>query len=127
MAVLDYAPLVLVVEDNPANQMLAASLLQREGFQAEVVDCVPEAQRTIDECRPCLILMDIQLPGEDGLSFAQRLKSAPETAQIPVVALTASAMNGDRDRALAAGCVDYISKPIDTRTFGAHIRRILEG
>lgn len=127
METLDSAPLVLVVEDNPANQMLAASLLQREGFQAEVVDCVPEAQRTIDECLPCLILMDIQLPGEDGLSFALRLKSAPETARIPVVALTASAMNGDRDRALAAGCVDYISKPIDTRTFGAHIRRILEG
>ncbi len=123
--VMASVPLVLVVEDNPANQLLAASLLQREGFQAEVVDCVPEAQRTIDECRPCLILMDIQLPGEDGLSFALRLKSAPETAEIPVVALTASAMKGDRDRALAAGCVDYISKPIDTRTFGDQIRRIL--
>jgi CheY-like chemotaxis protein len=74
---------------------------------------------------PDLILMDIQLPGLDGLSFTRTLKADPSTEPIPIVALTAHAMNGDREQSLAAGCVGYISKPIDTRTFGRQVREFL--
>jgi len=74
---------------------------------------------------PDLILMDIQLPGQDGLSFTRQLKADGSTASIPIVALTAHAMSGDRSVALGAGCAGYISKPIDTRTFGSMVRRYL--
>ena len=74
---------------------------------------------------PDLILMDIQLPGLDGLSFTRTLKADPSTEPIPIVALTAHAMNGDREQSLDAGCVGYISKPIDTRTFGRQVREFL--
>ena len=69
--------------------------------------------------------MDVQLPGEDGLGLTRRLKADPTTAMIPIVALTAHAMVGDREEALAAGCVGYIAKPINTRTFGEQIRQYL--
>jgi CheY-like chemotaxis protein len=69
--------------------------------------------------------MDIQLPGQDGLALTRQLKANPTTAAIPVVALTAHAMAGDRELALKAGCVGYIAKPIDTRTFGAEVRQYL--
>jgi two-component system, cell cycle response regulator DivK len=74
---------------------------------------------------PDLILMDVQLPGMDGLSLTKALKSARETAGIPIVAVTAHAMSGDREDALTAGCVGYIAKPIDTRTFGDQVRGFL--
>src|SRR5205807_6132051 len=69
--------------------------------------------------------MDVQLPGQDGLSLTRQLKADPATNAIPVVALTAHAMTGDRELALRAGCVGYIAKPIDTRTFGAEVSRYL--
>ena len=69
--------------------------------------------------------MDVQLPGEDGLSLTRRLKANPATCAIPIVALTAHAMTGDREQALNAGCAGYISKPIDTRTFGLQITQYL--
>jgi CheY-like chemotaxis protein len=70
--------------------------------------------------------MDFQLPGQDGLSLARQLRAQPETAGIPIVALTAHAMAGDRERALDAGCSGYVSKPIDTRTFGNQVRELLK-
>jgi CheY-like chemotaxis protein len=76
---------------------------------------------------PDLILMDVQLPGQDGLSLTRQLKADPATAAIPIVALTAHAMASDRDDALSAGCVGYISKPIDTRTLGDLVRGFLTG
>jgi len=75
--------------------------------------------------RPDLILMDVQLPGMDGLTFASSLRSIPEAAGVPVVALTSHAMRGDRERAIAAGCVGYLSKPIDVRTFPDEVARLL--
>jgi CheY-like chemotaxis protein len=75
--------------------------------------------------RPDLILMDVQMPGQDGLSLTRQLKADPATVTIPIVALTAHAMDGDRELALAAGCSGYISKPIDTRTFGDQVRAFL--
>jgi CheY-like chemotaxis protein len=119
------APLILVVEDNLTNQLLTSSVLEREGFQVVLAESSEDALRLLTANRPDLILMDVQLPGTDGLTFTRALKAAPETAGIPVVALTAHAMNGDREDALAAGCAGYISKPINTRTFGAQVQRFL--
>jgi len=116
---------ILVVEDNEANQMLARAVLELEGYAVEVAGSAAEAFDVLGARRPDLILMDVQLPGEDGLSATRRLKADPATALIPVVALTAHAMTGDRDLALNAGCAGYIAKPIDTRTFGAQVREFL--
>ncbi len=115
-------PLVLVVEDNLANQLLTTSVLIRDGFETQVADSAEDALVFIKARRPDLILMDVQLPGMDGLTFASSLRSVPEAAGVPVVALTSHAMRGDRERAIAAGCVGYLSKPIDTRTLGAELR-----
>ena len=117
---------VLVVEDNPANQMLTCSVLQRDGFDTDVADSSVEALKLIDERRPDLILMDLQLPGMDGLTLTRTLKAMPAMAAVPIVAVTAHAMVGVRERALDAGCAGYISKPIDTRTLGAQVRAFLK-
>ena len=118
--------LILVVEDNEANQLLARAVLEMEGFDVAVAGSAPEAQDVIRDRPPDLILMDVQLPGEDGLSLTRRLKANPVTTSIPVVALTAHAMLGDRELALKAGCAGYISKPIDTHTFGFQVRQYLD-
>ncbi len=117
--------LILVVEDNPTNQMLTTSVLMRDGFETEVADCAEDALVCIKARRPDLILMDVQLPGMDGLTFTSSLRSVPEASGIPVVALTSHAMMGDRETALAAGCSGYMSKPIDTRTLSRDLRAIL--
>jgi CheY-like chemotaxis protein len=119
------ASVILVVEDNEANQLLVQAVLELEGYRVELAGSAPEALDQLRASAPDLILMDIQLPGEDGLALTRQLKANPTTADIPVVALTAHAMSGDRDLALKAGCVGYIAKPIDTRTFGAEVRRYL--
>lgn len=117
--------MILLVEDNPANQLLTSAVIEREGYQCELAASALEAVHLIAAHTPDLILMDVQLPGLDGLSFARALRSAAETAAIPVVALTAHAMAGDREQALAAGCAGYLSKPINTRTFGEQLRAFL--
>ena len=118
---------ILVVEDNPANQMLVAAVLERDGIVVDVAGTSSEAVEHIKAGLPALILMDLQLPGQNGLEFTRELKSDPLTAAIPIVALTANAMNGDRDRSVDAGCDGYIAKPIDTRTFAATVRKHLAG
>jgi two-component system, cell cycle response regulator DivK len=119
--------IVLLIEDNEANSMLATALLEREGFHVEVAGSAAEAKRLLRAVIPAVILMDIQLPGEDGLTYTRELKASRSTSRIPIVALTAHAMAGDRERALHAGCVGYLSKPIDTRTFAAQVRELLDG
>ncbi len=118
-------PLVLVVEDNEVNQLLTASVLGREGFEADIAATAEQALEHLRVRTPDLILMDIQLPGMDGIALTRRIKADPATAHIVVVALTAHAMTGDREQTLAAGCAGYISKPIDTRTFGNQVRAFL--
>jgi CheY-like chemotaxis protein len=117
--------LILIVEDNEANQLLARAVLELDGHEVRVAGSGPELFDTLEECTPDLILMDVQLPGQDGLTLTRLLKGNPATASIPVVALTAHAMTGDRQLAISAGCVGYISKPIDTRTFGMLVRQLL--
>jgi len=118
--------LILVVEDNPTNQLLTTMVLNRDGFETAVADSAEDALEFIKSRRPDLILMDVQLPGMDGLTFASSLRSIPEAAGVPVVALTSHAMRGDRERAIAAGCVGYLSKPIDTRTLSDELRALIK-
>jgi two-component system cell cycle response regulator DivK len=118
-------PCILVIEDNSANMMLVVAVLARAGLQCAQASSAEEARRLIATLHPDLILMDIQLPGEDGLSLTRELKTNPTTAHIPVIALTAHAMKGDEVQALAAGCDAYVAKPIDTFTFAAFVRQFL--
>jgi CheY-like chemotaxis protein len=119
------SPLILVVDDNDAGLLLACSVLQMDGFRVDSAGSAQEVLQHLNARLPDLILMDIQLPGQDGLSLTRQLKASHTTAAIPIVALTAHAMAGDQEQALAAGCSGYISKPIDTRTFGAQVRAFL--
>ena len=118
--------LILVVEDNPTNQLLTTMVLNRDGFETAVAESAEDALVFVKSRRPDLILMDVQLPGMDGLTFASTLRSVPEAAGVPVVALTSHAMRGDRERAIAAGCVGYLSKPIDTRTLSDELRALIK-
>jgi two-component system, cell cycle response regulator DivK len=107
---------ILVVDDNPINMRLAMTLLRTEGYETRGAADATEALTALGEWRPALILMDIQMPGMDGLELTRRLKADPVTRDIPVIAVTAYAMKGDAARAQAAGCDGYVAKPIDTRT-----------
>jgi CheY-like chemotaxis protein len=121
-----HTPLILVVEDNAANLLLMEAVLRRASFRVSRAESGDTALTQVRAERPDLILMDVQLPGEDGLSVTRRLKADPATASIPVVALTAYAMAEDKERALAAGCDAYMTKPVDTRTLAEQIREVLE-
>jgi CheY-like chemotaxis protein len=116
---------ILVVDDNDAGQLLVCSVLQLERFQVDSAGSADQVLERLSAHIPDLILMDVQLPGQDGLALTRQLKADPATAAIRIVALTAHAMPGDREQALAAGCIGYISKPIDTRTLGDQIREFL--
>ena len=118
-------PLILVVEDNQTNQVLTEAVLSRDGYRVEVAGTAEDARTVLKQTTPDLILMDLQLPGQDGLSFTRALKLDPATAAIPVVAMTAHAMMGDAEDAIAAGRVAYIAKPIDTRSLGVQLRGYL--
>jgi two-component system cell cycle response regulator DivK len=108
---------ILLVEDNPVNRRLAMFLLRSQGYQVAEATSAKEALEFLQTDHPDLIVMDIQLPGMDGLEVTRKLKEQAGTADIPVVAVTSYAMKGDREKALAAGCVGYVTKPIDKNTF----------
>ena len=112
---------ILIVDDNPTNLKLARILLGGEGYDVRTAESAVEALGAIREFCPRLILMDVQLPGTDGLTLTRRLKADPATRDIVVVALTACAMLGDEEKALAAGCAGYLTKPVDTRTLPAFV------
>jgi len=108
---------VLVVEDNMLNMKLIRSLLQRGKYRVLEAENAEAGLAVAHQSRPDLILMDIQLPGMDGLVATRILKEDPILREIPVLALTAHAMAGDEQKALEAGCSGYITKPLDTRNF----------
>lgn len=116
---------ILMVEDNPMNMELATDLLEAVGYTVRQALSAEEGIRLARTARPDLILMDIRLPGMDGHAAVQALKQDPVTARIPTVALTAQAMQGDEEAALAAGFDGYIAKPIDTRSFSQAVARFL--
>jgi CheY-like chemotaxis protein len=106
---------ILVVDDNPINLKLMRIVLSAEGYAVTTASDGDEALALLAGFRPLLIVMDIQMPGLDGLTLTRRLKADPGTRDIIIVATTAYAMKGDQDRAFAAGCDGYLTKPIDTR------------
>ena len=113
---------VLIVDDNPTNLKLASDVLVSEGFAVEAAEDATQAQAMLTQRLPDLILMDIALPGMDGLALTRLLKADSRFSKVPIVALTASAMRGDEQKALAAGCAGYITKPINTREFARQVR-----
>lgn len=118
---------VLVVDDEPQNVELIRRIVEEIGLPIRFaaarngLDGLTQARAL----RPALVLMDLKMPGLDGLEAARRLKADPATAAIPIVALTAQAMAGDRERALAAGCDGYVTKPVDVRRVMALLREHL--
>lgn len=120
------APRVLIVDDNPMNIAIAECVLQAEMFVVESAADGLEAMRKVASFGPDLILMDIQMPGMNGLEVTQNLKADPATRHIRIVAFTAFAMRGDEAKMLSAGCDGYLSKPIDVKKFGAQVRACLQ-
>ena len=117
---------ILIVDDNPVNLKLARNVLEIEGYTVDGTVDAEDALVYLGTHSPDLILMDIALPGMDGLALTRKLKADPRWRAIPVIALTAFAMLTDERQARDAGCDGYITKPIDTRqlplTVGAHLR-----
>jgi CheY-like chemotaxis protein len=118
---------ILIVDDNPTNLKLARVVLAGEGYDVRVAVDAEEALAMLDGFHPRLILMDLQLPGMDGLTLTRLLKGDPATSGVAILALTAYAMKGDEEKARQAGCDGYITKPIDTRTLPAVIAGVLAG
>lgn len=115
-------PCVLVVDDNLLNIELVSFVLQADGFEVLAALDASAAQDMLSKRRPDLILMDIQMPGTDGLTLTRTLKADATTRPIPIVAFTAYAMKGDEVKMRAAGCEGYVSKPVDVATLAAYVR-----
>jgi CheY-like chemotaxis protein len=118
---------VLIVDDNPTNLKLVAYLVRANGYDVDTAGDAEAALAAIAANRPDVILMDLQLPGIDGLELTRRLKADPATKDISIIAVTAYAMKGDEEKALEAGCDDYVTKPIDTRALPELIARRAKG
>ena len=118
--------LILIVEDNEKNRKLVRDVLQHRGYQTVEAETAEEGIRLAQESRPALILMDIQLPGINGIEALGRLRADPRTKKIPVIAVTASAMTHDRQKIMAAGFDGYQSKPINVKEFVAAVREMLD-
>ena len=117
---------ILLVEDNEMNRDMLSRRLTRKGFDVIVAVDGMECLSLAASERPDLILMDMSLPGMDGWEATRRVKAAPETNHIPVIALTAHAMSSDREKALEAGCDDYDTKPVELERLLGKIERLLE-
>ena len=116
---------VLVVDDHELNLKLLQRVLELGGHDVLTASSLGAADEVLARELPALIVLDLQLPDGDGLDLARRLKAKPETASCVILACTAEAMQGDAERALAAGCDAYVSKPIDTREFSALVDELL--
>lgn len=117
---------ILIVEDNETSLYLATFILEREGFKVIKARNGLEALEKIPEETPDLVLMDMQLPKLDGYEATRRLKTDVKLREIPVIALTAYAMNADRERAFEAGCSGHIDKPIDPSTFARDVKVFID-
>jgi CheY-like chemotaxis protein len=116
---------ILLVEDNENNRYLERFLLEREGFTVVTATNGARALEAAVDESPDLIVMDIQMPEMDGYEVARRLKSSSELAHIPIIGVSSYAMAGDRDKAIRAGFIGYIEKPINPETFGREVRQFL--
>ena len=118
-------PTILLVEDNEMNRDMLTRRLERKGFDVLIAVDGDEASRAIQSSTFDLVLMDINLPGKDGYQLTRELKSNPKTAGVPVIALTAHAMVGDREKSIAAGCDEYDTKPVDLPRLLGKIQALL--
>ena len=119
--------LILIVEDNEKNRKLERDVLKFHGYRIAEAETAEEGLRLAVESPPALVLMDIQLPGMNGIEALGRLRADPRTRSIPVIAVTASAMNQDRQKIMSAGFDGYQSKPINVKEFVAAVRQMLDG
>lgn len=117
--------LILIVDDSPENLKLATAILSPHGYDLRTASDGFEALALVERLEPRLILLDLQLPGIDGLSIARKLKADAAHSHIPIVALTAYAMKGDEAKALAAGCDGYLTKPIDKHVLRRTVAELL--
>ena len=117
---------VVVVEDNVRSRRLVRDLLELNGFHPVEAESAEEGLAAVRETAPVLLLLDIQLPGMDGVAALRALREDPRTAGVPAIAVTAYAMRGDEERLLEAGFDAYIAKPIDTRAFVPRLLAVLE-
>jgi two-component system, cell cycle response regulator DivK len=117
--------LALIVDDNEVNRKLLEYLLEADGFEVSMAGNAAEAMHAISTLHPHVVLMDLQLPGTSGYELTKRLKADPHTTDVIVVAVTSYAMKGDEQKARAAGCDGYLTKPIDVRTFARDVRALL--
>jgi CheY-like chemotaxis protein len=118
--------LILIVEDNEKNRKLVRDVLQFNGDRTEESETAEEGIRLAQESHPSLVIMDIQLPGMDGIAALHRLRADPATQRIPVIAVTASAMASDRQRILDAGFDGYQTKPINVKEFIRAVQQVLD-
>ncbi len=118
---------VLHVEDNPENRLLVRRLLMSGGFHVVDAENAREAMDFIANQTPDMILMDINMPGVDGYTLTSYFRTNPDLRRVPIVAITANVMKGDRERTLEAGCDGYIEKPIDVDTFLDQVTHFLSG
>jgi len=116
---------ILIIEDNEQNLYLMTFILENNGYEVAQARDGREGIESAGQVKPTLILLDIQLPVMDGYAVARELKSNPALADVPIVAVTSYAMAGDREKCLSAGCVGYITKPINPETFVAEIEKYL--
>jgi two-component system, cell cycle response regulator DivK len=117
---------ILVVDDNASNLKLFTYLLALPGYEVTTAACAEDALRVLERLVPHLIIMDLQLPDVDGLTLTRQLKANPRMREVPIVAVTASAMKGDEEKAMAAGVDGYMSKPVEKRAFRAMVASYLE-
>ncbi len=118
--------LILIVEDNEKNRKLVRDVLQHTGYKTLEAETGEDGVRLAQESRPALVLMDIQLPGMNGIEALGRLRADPKTKKIPVIAVTASAMTHDRAKIMSAGFDGYQSKPINVKEFLVAVREIMD-
>ena len=126
MPALKSPPLILVVEDAPDNQVLVEQVFQDSGYR---VTCIQDGQAALDWLKthqPDLILLDLSLPEIDGWEVARQLKASDRTSQIPIIAVTAHAMKGDKEAAIASGCDDYLTKPLDIDRLESCVKQWLD-
>jgi two-component system cell cycle response regulator DivK len=116
---------ILYVEDNIDNRVLVRRILMAEGYRVLEAQDAREALQVVQQQKPDLILMDINMPEIDGYTLTARLKEMTSLSSVPIIALTANVMRGDRERSLEAGCDGYIQKPIDVDQLPAQIKRFL--
>ncbi|MFO7763999.1 MAG: response regulator [Wenzhouxiangellaceae bacterium] len=117
---------VLLVEDNELNQDMLSRRLRRKGYEVTIAADGEQAIRMVEKTLPDLVLMDISLPGRDGHDITRELKAGPHTCAIPVIALTANAMASDREAAIAAGCDDFDTKPVDLTRLLSKMEAVLK-